>query len=154
MSTLTPMSTLRMNSLLNATKFSVFALIVLISCQDNENINPICGTWTLKGITTLNCKDTRQEATVTFACENSACTKYTFSADGFLRIEQFTNTGTIVTQGTYTFSNEQLLTHIADAQNPTTRTFNVEISKSDYLYLIETFPYGTGKCSATSVFRK
>lgn len=137
-----------------ATKLSVFAIILLISCQDNESINPLFGTWTLKGMSTLNCKDTSQDASVTFACENSDCNKYIFSEDGFLSIEQVTNTGTIVTEGTYTISNGHLITHIADAQNPTTRTFNFEISKSSYLYLIEIFPQGSGKCSATTVFKK
>lgn len=148
------MSIVRINYLSKATRLSVFALIFLVSCQDNENINPLFGTWTLKAITTQNCKDPSQNVTVTFACENSACNKYTFSADGTLKLEQFTNTGTTVTEGTYTISNATVVTHIAEAQNPTTRTFNLDVSEPDYLYLKEIFPYGSGKCSPTTVLRK
>lgn len=148
------MSTVRVNSLSKATRLSVFALIFLVSCQDNEDINPLFGTWTLTAITAQNCKDPSQNVTVTFACENSACNKYTFGADGTLKLEQFTNTGTTVTEGTYTISNATVVTHLTEAQNPTTRTFHLDVSEPNYLYLKEIFPYGSGKCSPTTVLRK
>jgi hypothetical protein len=154
MSTLSPMSTIRINSLSKATSLTVFALIFLVSCQDNENISPLLGTWTLKAVTVQNCKDPSQNVTVTYACENSACNKYTFSADGILKLEQFSNTGTTVTQGTYTISNATIITHITEAQNSTTRTFSLDITEPNYLYLTEVFPYGSGKCSPTTVLKK
>jgi len=148
------MSPVRINALSKATSFAVFAFIFLVSCQDNENISPLLGTWTLKAITVQNCKDPGQNVTVTYACENSACNKYTFSADGTLKLEQFTNTGTTVTEGTYTISNATLVTHITEAQNPTTRTFNLDVTEPNYLYLNEIFPKGSGKCSPTTVLKK
>jgi hypothetical protein len=154
MSTLSPMATIRINSLSKATSLAVFACIFLFSCQDNENISPLLGTWTLKAITVQNCKDQSQNATLTFACENSACNNYTFSADGTLKLEQFTNSGSTVTEGTYTVSNATMVTHITEAQNPTTRTFKLDITEPNYLYLEEIFPPGSGKCSATTVLKK
>jgi hypothetical protein len=154
MSTSSPRSTGSCNSLSKATSIAVFAFIFLASCQDNENISPLLGTWTLKAITVQNCKDPSQNVTVTFACENSGCNKYTFSADGTLKLEQFTNTGTTVTEGTYTLSNATIITHITEAQNPTTRTFNLDITEPNYLYLNEILPHGSGKCSPTTVLKK
>ena len=148
------MSTVTMNCLFKATRLFVFALIFLVSCQDEENINPLLGTWTLSAITTQNCKDQSQNMTVNFACVNSVCNKYTFSADGTLKLEHTTNTITTVTEGTYTLSNETLVTYITEAENPTTRTFNFDISEPHNLYLREIFPSGTGKCSPTTVLRK
>jgi hypothetical protein len=148
------MSPVRINFLSKATRLSVFALIFLVSCQDDENINPLLGTWTLKAITTQNCKDQRQNVTVNFACVNSACHRYTFSADGTLTLEHSTNTGTTVTQGTYTISNATVVTDIEDADNPKTRTFNFDVGEPNNLYLIEIFPYGSGKCSPTTLLRK
>ena len=137
-----------------ATRLSVFALIFLVSCQENENINPLLGTWTLKAITTQNCKDQSQNLTVTFACEGSTCNTYTFSTDGTLKLEQSTKAGTTITEGTYTISNGTVITHISEAETQTTRKFNFDVTEPSYLYLIEVFPYGTGKCSATTVLRK
>jgi hypothetical protein len=154
MSTLTPMSSFRLNPLSKAIRLSLIALIFLVSCQDDKNPDPLAGTWTLKTITALNCKDTSQDLTVTFACENSACKKYIFGADGFLRIEEFTNAGTIISEGTYTNSNGTLVTHITDGRYPTTRTFNVNLGEPNYLYLIETFSPGSGKCSATTILTR
>jgi hypothetical protein len=148
------MSTVRINSLSKATSLAIFALISLISCQDEENISPLLGTWTLKAVTVQNCKDPSQNVTVTYACENSACNKYTFSADGILKLEQFSNTGTTVTAGTYTVSNATIVTHITEDQNLTTRTFSLDITEPNYLYLTEVFPYGSGKCSPTTVLKK
>jgi hypothetical protein len=133
---------------------AVFALIFLASCHGDENLNPLVGTWTLQTITALNCKDTSQDLTVTFACENSACKKYTFSADGTLKIEEFSKDGIIVAEGTYTNSNGTLVTHISDGQNPSMRTFNVNIREPNYLYLVEIFSPGSGKCSATTILTK
>jgi hypothetical protein len=154
MSILSPKLTIALTALLKATTVSVFALIFLASCQDDENINPLLGTWTLKAITTQNCKDQSQNLTVTFGCEGSTCNKYTFNADGTLKLEQFTNSGTTVTEGTYTISNGTVVTHTSEAETSTTRTFNFDVTEPSYLYLIEIFPYGTGKCSATTVLRK
>jgi hypothetical protein len=154
MSTLSPKLTLRLNALSKAISLTVFALIFLISCEENENINPLLGTWTLKAITTQNCKDQSQNLTSTFGCENSSCNKYTFSADGTVRLEQLTKAGTTVIEGTYTISNKTVVTHISVAENPTPRTFNFDVTEPSYLYLIEIFPYGTGKCSTTTVLRK
>ena len=154
MTTLSPKLAVKHNTFSKAPWLTVFALIFLVSCQDNENINPLLGTWTLKAITTQNCKDQSQNVTATFACENSACNKYTFSADGTLKLEQIKDTGNTVTEGTYTISNGTVVTHISEAENPTPRTFNFDVTEPSYLYLIEIFPYGTGKCSATTVLRK
>src|SRR5688572_731499 len=148
------MTTVRINSLSKATSLAVFAIISLISCQDEENISPILGTWTLNAVTVQNCKEPSQNVTVTFACENSACNKYTFSADGILKLERFSNTGTTVTEGTYTLSNATIVTYITEDHNPTTRTFSLDITEPNYLYLTEVFPYGSGKCSPTTVLKK
>jgi hypothetical protein len=148
------MSTFRIHSLSKATRLSVFALIFLVSCQEDENINPLLGTWTLKAITTQNCKDQSQNVTVNFACVDSACNRYTFSADGTLRLEQITNKGTAITEGTYAISNGTVVTHITEGENPTTRTFNFDVGEPNNLYLIEIFPYGTGKCSPTTLLKK
>jgi hypothetical protein len=102
----------------------------------------------------MNCKDQSQNITVHHPCDNSACNKYTFSADGTLKLEQFTNTGTTVTEGTYTISNGTVVTHLAEAQNPTTRTFNFDVGEPNNLYLVEIFPKGSGKCSPTALLRK
>lgn len=154
MSTLSLRSSFRPYFLSKATRLSIFALIFLASCHEDENPNPLVGTWTLQTITALNCKDTSQDLTVTFACENSACKKYTFFPDGILRIEEFTKAGTIVAEGTYTNSSGTLVTHISDGQNPTMRTFNVNIREPNYLYLVEIFSPGSGKCSATIILTK
>lgn len=148
------MSTIKPTSLLKATRLSVLALILLVSCQDNENINPLLGTWTLKAITTQNCKDPSQNMTFNFACVNSVCNRYIFNADGTLKIEQSSNKGTTVTEGTYTISNETVITHITEGQNPTMRTFTFDVGEPNNLYLKEIFPYGTGKCSPTTLLRK
>jgi hypothetical protein len=154
MSILSPKLTINPKALRKASWLSVFALIFLVSCQDNENINPLLGTWTLKAITTQNCKDQSQNLTVTFACEGSTCHTYTFSADGTFKLEYSTHAGTTVTEGTYTISNGIVATHTSEAETLTTRTFNFDVTEPSYLYLIEIFPYGTGKCSATTVLRK
>jgi hypothetical protein len=153
-STLSPMSIVRINSLSQAITLSVLAIVFLPSCQDDENINPLLGTWTLTAVTTQNCKDPRQNVTVNFGCGNSTCNKYTFSADGTLKFEHFTDKGITVTEGTYSISDATVVAHIAGAETPTTRTFNVDLSESKYLYLSEIFPYGTGKCSTTTVLKK
>ena len=154
MSTLTAFSSFVLKCLSKATSLSLFAIIFLVSCHDDENINPLVGTWTLNTVTALNCKDTSQDLTVTFACENSACKKYTFSADGFLKIEEYTNAGIMVSEGSYTNSNGTLVTHISDGHNPTMRKFNVNLGEPNYLYLIEIFSPGSGKCSATTILTK
>ena len=154
MSTLSPRLTGSCNSLLKATILAVFGFISLTSCRDEENISPLLGTWTLKAVTVQNCKDPSQNVTVTFPCENSACNKYTFTADGILKLEQFSNTGTTVTEGTHTVSNATIVTRITEDQNPTTRAFNLDVTEPNYLYLTEVFPYGSGKCSPTSVLKK
>jgi len=149
------MSTFRITSLSRATTLSVFALIFLVSCNtDDENINPLLGTWILKATTAQNCKDPSQNVTVTFTCDDSTCNKYIFSADGALKLEQFTSTKFTTIEGTYTISNTTVVTHITEAQNLTTRTFTFDVSEPNNLYLKEIFPYGSGKCSPTTVMMR
>ena len=148
------MSAFRKNPVSKPIWIAVFGLIFLISCQDDENISPLLGTWTLKATAALNCLDPSQDVSATFACENSACKKYTFGADGFLRIEEFTKSGINVTEGTYTESNGTLVTRITDGEYPTMRTFDINIGEPNYLYLKEIPPRGSGKCSATTILTK
>lgn len=134
---------------------AVFVLIFLVSCsKDDEPTNPLLGTWILKAITAQNCKDPSQNVTVTFLCDNSECNKYIFSADGTLKLEQFTSTEFTSTDGTYTISNTTVVIHIIEAQNSTTRTFTLDVSEPNNLYLKEIFPYGSGKCSPTTVMMR
>jgi Domain of unknown function (DUF5004) len=148
------MSTSRPHSS-SALRFIFFGCVIfLVSCQDSENINPLSGSWTLKSVISQNCKDESQNFSITYPCENSNCSKYTFSEDGTLRIERLTGGGTKVVEGTYTIATGTVVTNIADGENPITRTFTFDLSEPHYLYLIEVFPRGSGKCSPTTVLKK
>ena len=142
------------NPVFKASWMAVFSLIFLVSCQDDESINPLFGTWTLKATPAINCLDPSQDFSATFSCENSACKKYIFGADGFLKIEQFTSVGVVASEGTYTESNGTLTTHINDGEYPTMRTFEVSTGGPNYLYLKEIPVRGSGKCSATTILIK
>jgi hypothetical protein len=149
------MSTVRITSLSRATRLSVFGLIFLVSCNtDDESINPLLGTWILKATTAQNCKDPSQNVTITFACDDSTCNKYIFNEDGTLNVEQFKSSKFTTIEGTYTISNTTVITNVTEAQNSTTRTFTFDVSEPNNLYLKEIFPYGSGKCSPTTVMMR
>ncbi len=145
-----------MKSIARTLCFAVFVLIFSVSCsKDDEPINPLLGTWILKATTAQNCKDPGQNVTITYDCDDSACSKYTFNADGTLKLEQFTGVYFTTSEGTYTISNSTVVTHIAEGQTPTsTRTFTFDVSEPNNLYLKEIFPYGSGKCSPTTVMMR
>lgn len=134
----------------------VFVLIFLMSCgTDDEPTNPMLGTWILKATTAQNCKDPNQNVTVTFVCNNSDCNKYTFSADGGLKIDQMTSTNFSTIDATYTISSTTVVIRIDGEQDPaSTRTFNFDVSEPNNLYLKEVFAFGTGKCGATTVLMR
>ena len=130
-------------------------IIFLFSCNtDDENINPLLGAWVLKAVTAQNCKDPSQNVTVTFTCDDFTCNKYIFSADGTLKVEQFKSSKFTTIEGTYTISNTTVVTTVTEAQNSTTRTFAFDVSEPNNLYLKEIFPYGSGKCSPTTVMMR
>src|SRR3989337_2459803 len=118
------MLTVRITSLSRAIRLSLFALIFFVSCTtEDENINPLLGSWILKATTAQNCKDPSQNVTVTFTCDDSICKKYIFSADGTLKVEQFKSSKFTIIEGTYTISNTTVVTNVTEAQNSTTRIF-------------------------------
>jgi hypothetical protein len=145
-----------MKTLARTPHLVVFVLIFLVSCsKDDEPTNPLLGTWILKATTAQNCKDPRQNVTVTFLCDIAACSKYIFAADGSLKMDEVTSTQFTSTDATYTISNTTVVIHINGEQDPAlTRTFNFDVSEPNNLYLKEVFAFGTGKCGATTVFMR
>jgi len=125
---------------------------LMFSCTTSESeINPLVGTWTLKGVSCQNCIDKTQEASVTYVCNESGCNTYTFNAEGSLKVETFVDGKLTVTQGTYSVSNSILTIHISEGQDSNSvKTYAFNLNGSS-LYLNEIVEAYSGKCSATTV---
>lgn len=142
-----------MKSIMRNLSLAICGFVFLMSCSpDDEAINPLLGTWTLKALTTSNCKDQSQNITINYVCDNVDCNKYMFNADGTLKVEQRANGSTTTTEGMYTISNQTEITNIKEPPS-NVRAFAYNVSGST-LYLIEIFPPLSGKCSTTTVLSR
>lgn len=131
-----------------------YGLVFCVSCNTDEIINPIVGTWIMKATTTQNCKDISQNMAITYFCDDSSCHKYVFVEDGTLKMEHFSKGTTTIEEGTYTISNTTVFIDIEELPNKSTvRTFTFTVSGST-LYLKEIITDLSGRCSDTTVLGK
>jgi hypothetical protein len=127
--------------------------LLLTSCLPTEyEINPLTGTWTLKGISCQNCIDKTQITSTTFSCNDSGCNTYTFNEDGTLKLNETSDGTSKTTLGDYSISGSVVTIHLSD------ETFSVKKYSYDLngsmLYLKEIVEEGTGKCGSTTVLEK
>ncbi|HMG91344.1 MAG TPA: lipocalin family protein [Chryseolinea sp.] len=127
--------------------------LLLTSCLPSEfEINPLTGTWTLKGVSCQNCIDKTQITSTTFSCNDTGCNTYTFNEDGTLKLVD-TSSGTIETTfGNYSISGSIVNIHLND-ETSSVRKYSFNLNGS-MLYLIEIVDKGTGKCGSTTVLAK
>jgi hypothetical protein len=131
----------------------VCGALLLTSCLPSEyEINPLTGTWTLKGVSCQNCIDKTQIASTTFSCNDAGCNTYTFNQDGTLKLE-ITSSGLIeTTLGNYTISGSVVTIHLDD-ETFSVKKYSYNLNGS-MLYLKEIVEEGTGKCGSTTVLVK
>jgi hypothetical protein len=127
--------------------------LLLTSCLPSEfEINPLKGTWTLKGVSCQNCIDKSQVTSTIFSCNDDGCNTYTFSDDGTLKLTETLNGTTKITDGTYSISGSSVSLHLKD---PTSSVKKYAYTLSgEMLYLKEIVDEGTGQCGSTTVLVK
>ena len=127
--------------------------LLLTSCLPSEfEINPLKGTWTLKGVSCQNCIDKTQITSTTFSCNDDGCNTYTFSDDGTLKLAETFNGRAKITDGTYSISGSTVSLHLKD-QTSSVKKYDYTLS-GEMLYLKEIVDEGTGKCGSTTVLAK
>lgn len=127
--------------------------LLLTSCLPSEyEINPLTGTWTLKGVSCQNCIDKTQITSTTFACNDAGCNTYTFNNDGTLKLAETLNGITKITGGTYSISSSTVSFHLNDEKS-SVKKYAYNLSGS-MLYLKEIVDEGTGQCGSTTVLAK
>lgn len=127
--------------------------LVIVACTPSEElINPLTGTWTLKGVSCQNCIDKTQIASTTYSCNDSGCNTLTFTNDGAIQHVETLGSDIKTTVGTYSISGNTVRFNLSD-QNFSTKVFSYTLNGST-LYLREMVEDGTGKCGATTVLTK
>lgn len=127
--------------------------LVLSSCMhSNEEINPLTGTWTLKGISCQNCVDKTQISSTTFSCSESACNTYTFNQDGSVTLVESADGSVKTTFGNYSITGLKVTLHL-NGESSTVKTYSFTFSGS-MLYLKEIVDENAGQCSSTTVLSK
>jgi hypothetical protein len=142
-----------MKSIRSISMLFICGALLLTSCLPTEyEINPLTGTWTLKGISCQNCIDKTQITSTTFSCNDSGCNTYTFNEDGTLKLNETSDGTSKTTLGDYSISGSVVTIHLSD------ETFSVKKYSYDLngsmLYLKEIVEEGTGKCGSTTVLEK
>jgi hypothetical protein len=142
-----------MKSIRSISMLFICGALLLTSCLPTEyEINPLTGTWTLKGISCQNCIDKTQITSTTFSCNDSGCNTYTFNEDGTLKLNETSDGTSKTTLGDYSISGSVVTIHFSD------ETFSVKKYSYDLngsmLYLKEIVEEGTGKCGSTTVLEK
>jgi hypothetical protein len=128
------------------------ALIVSSCIPSEEAINPLAGSWTLKGISCQNCIDTSQITSTTYSCNESGCNIYTFNADGSLTISEAMSGSAKTVNGHYSISGSTVTLRLNDGGS-IVNTYLFSFVGS-MLYLKEIVDESTGKCSSTTVLAK
>ena len=127
--------------------------LLLSSCLSTENeINPLMGTWTLKGVSCQNCIDKSQITSTTFSCNDDGCNTYTFHTDGTLKLDEVSGGTTETTLGGYNISRSVVSIHL-NGKTSSFKKYNYDLSGS-MLYLKEIVEEGTGVCGSTTVLSK
>jgi len=127
--------------------------LLLTSCLPSDyEINPLTGTWTLKGVSCQNCIDKTQITSTIFSCNETGCNTYTFSDHGTLKVTEILNGATKITGGTYSISGSSVTLHLDD-QTSSVKKYAYNLSGS-MLYLKEIVDEGTGQCGSTTVLAK
>jgi len=127
--------------------------LLLTSCLPSDyEINPLEGTWTLKGVSCQNCIDKTQITSTTFACNDAGCNTYTFSDDGKLKVAEILNGTAKITDGTYSISGSTVSFHLND-ETSSDKKYAYNLSGS-MLYLKEIVDEGNGQCGSTTVLEK
>jgi len=129
------------------------ALFIVASCGSaDDQINPLTGSWTLKGVSCQNCIDKSQIGSTIYACSDSDCNTYTFNEDGSLKLVETLSGTTTVRNGTYSISDATVRLNLDD-QTYSSKTYCYTLSGST-LYLKEILDKSTGKCETTTVLSK
>jgi len=141
-----------MKSIAQKVSLVLCGAFLMLSCSPSSNsINPLLGTWTLKGVSCLNCIDKAQETSTTYSCNESGCNTYTFAEDGSLKVQEYADGVSTSASGTYTITREIVTMHlVAEGSSSSKQTYTFKLSGST-LYLNEIVEAYSGKCSATTV---
>ena len=125
----------------------------MTSClNSNEEVNPLTGTWTLKGISCQNCVDKTQISSTTYKCNDSSCNTYTFNEDGTVKFFELFNGSTTIKHGSYSMSGFTVSIHLSgEASTVSVYSFSFN---GPMLYLKEIVDENNGKCGATTVLSK
>ena len=127
--------------------------LTMPSClSGGEEINPLAGTWTLKGISCQNCIDKTQITSTTYSCNDSTCNTYTFHHDGTLTLVESIDGHTKTTTGSYSISGLTVHFYLVDEAS-SIRTYSYTLTGS-MLYLKEIVEEGVGQCGSTTVLSK
>ena len=127
--------------------------LLLTSCLPSENeINPLSGTWTLKGVSCQNCIDKSQITSTTYSCNDAGCNTYTFHQDGTLKLNQVIDGIAETTMGSYLISNSVVSIHL-NGKTSSFKKYSYDLNGS-MLYLKEIVEEGTGLCGSTTVLSK
>lgn len=90
-------------------KLSLAVLLLsgcIISCKEDEKVDPLVGTWTVYSEINTTCTNADDNYEMITPCNDSDCTKLTFKSDGTFKVEILeggvskTKTGTYQTEGT------------------------------------------------------
>jgi hypothetical protein len=142
-----------MKSIKSISMLCFCGVLLLTSCLPSDyEINPLTGTWTLKGVSCQNCIDKTQITSTIFSCNETGCNTYTFSDHGTLKVTEILNGVTNITGGTYSISGSSVALHLDD-QTSTVKKYTYTLSGS-MLYLKEIVDEGTGQCGSTTVLSK
>ena len=127
--------------------------LLLTSCLSSENeLNPLSGTWTLKGVSCQNCIDKSQITSTTFSCNDTGCNTYSFHEDGTLKLDEVSGSTIKTTLGSYSISRSIVNIHL-NGQTSSMKQYSYSLSGST-LYLKEIVEEGTGLCASTTVLSK
>ena len=127
--------------------------LLLTSCLSSDNkINPLTGTWTLKGVSCQNCIDKAQITSATFSCNDAGCNTYTFNEDGTFKLDETSSGTTKTTFGNYSISGLVVNIHLNE-EISSVRRYSYSLNGT-MLYLKEIVEDGTGICGSTTVLAK
>jgi len=127
--------------------------ILTFSCKDEETVNPLVGTWTIVSAKFTECTNVAQNSTVTYFCDAQYCTKYTYTADGKLIVDQLNNGVSNLREGTYTIAGNSITTKTTFNGTPVTSTYTFTVNDNS-LSLSTTAPYTGANCIYTQFFTK
>jgi hypothetical protein len=81
---------------------------LIISCKDDDVVDPMLGTWTLYSQSATDCDNPANNYSYIATCTASECVKITFKSDSTREMQVTEDNLTVTYTGTYTKSGNQI----------------------------------------------